>query len=646
MPEGGILMVNLFAFPGKICLIFSLFAVSAAASASEIFVSASGNDNNSGTKDSPFLTLQKAVDKADAGDTVRILPGIYRNNTVITTRATAAKPLKIIGARSNDGKFLTVLEAESKVLTDWSPAPEIGKNVWKIKLAKRPDIVMLDGKMIAQINKFNMKMRRRKPVPATLTDAHFSGSYSPRNGTRIPGFDLLASGNTLTVDHNFFKIKAAPFWDVVGYVICGWSKGNLYLRFANDSKPDAHTITASYGDGVTLKNASHVILSDLYIRGSKNSVNIIGKSSNITVENSLFMHGKCRVNVEKESSDITIRNNILTLGFICEKRSRLTYLVFKYIIGVAKSDDSAVTLDGSNCRVYGNMFVNGLVGVRAHGPGAEVYGNCIKKMSSCGIVTGSFSSGRFYENVIMECGLNLRIHDWRHERFYRTEYHYRNLFLNPTSKQLHIYGISHKKEHDKDNFDSRGIYKANPPAPFDPGKIFVYNNTFCGGSAGAWPIKNLYIRFRKQALPFYFMNNIVKSNSSWEMKHHHVFTGNLMYVAAGHRNSAPAEGVDKFNKIVSLNKNNTICVDLFNKKFPDIRLKKNSPAAECAIDVSKPFEFNGLTVPALPGYKHGYYSGKAPSAGAIQAGDDQLMERFTALYNKMVETEKMLGIPD
>jgi hypothetical protein len=193
------------------------------------------------------------------------------------------------------------------------------------------------------------------------------------------------------------------------------------------------------------------------------------------------------------------------------------------------------------------------------------------------------------------------------------------------------------------NFDKKRIYKANPPSPFDPGRIYLYNNTFCGGSAGAWPIGNYYKIFRKQALPFYFMNNIVKSNATCQMEHHHVLAGNLMYVAANHKQSTPAEGVDKYNTIVSEDKNNTVCVDLFNKELPDIRLKENSPAKECAIDLSKPFDFNGLSVPALPGYESGYYTGKAPSAGAIQYGNDKLMEHFTALYNKMLETEKMLG---
>lgn len=647
--EGGRVTMKTTAFWGKLSLFISAFLAPAAVFAAEIFVSTSGNDKNPGTENAPLQTLQKAVDQARAGDTVRILPGIYRSNTTITPRATAEKPLKIMGTRSADGKLQSILEAESKILTAWTPAPEIGENVWKIKLSKRPDTVMLDGKMIAQINKFNMLIPRRKQIPDKLTAALITGNHNPKTSKRMAGFDLLAAGRDLKVYHDFFKIDGIPFWETIGNVICGWSKGNLYIRFADDSKPEKHTITASYGDGVTLKNASHIILSDLYIRGSKNCVHIIEKSNNITIENSLFMNGANRVLVAKEASDVTVRNNILTLGFIRnkyhtgDKRSRVTYLVFKYIIGVAKSDDCGVNFNGSNCSVYGNIFVNGLVAVRAHGPGAKVYGNCIRKMSSCGIVTGGFSSGEFYENLIMECGLNLRIHDWRHERFYRTEYHYRNLFLNPNSKQLHIYGISHKKGHDKVNFDKKGIYKANPPAPFDPGKIFLYNNTFCGGSAGAWPIKNYYARFRKQALPFYFMNNIAKSNSSWEMKHHHVLAGNLMYVAANHKNSAPAEGVDKFNKIVSLDKNDTICVDLFNKKLPDIRLKENSPAKECAIDVSKPFEFNGLNVPALPGFKPGYFSGKAPAAGAIQAGDDKLMEHFTSLYNKMLETEQMLA---
>ena len=170
-PEGGRVTMKTTAFWGKSSLFISAFLAPAAVFAAEIFVSTSGNDNNPGTENAPLQTLQKAVDQARAGDTVRILPGIYRSNTTITTRGTAEKPLKIMGTRSADGNLQSILEAESKILTAWTPAPEIGENVWKIKLSKRPDTVMLDGKMIAQINKFNMLIPRRKQIPDKLTAA-------------------------------------------------------------------------------------------------------------------------------------------------------------------------------------------------------------------------------------------------------------------------------------------------------------------------------------------------------------------------------------------------------------------------------------------------------------------------------------------
>src|SRR5690349_9260719 len=45
------------------------------------YVSGSGNDSNSGlTNNSPFLTIQKAVDKVTQSDTVYVMDGIYSNS--------------------------------------------------------------------------------------------------------------------------------------------------------------------------------------------------------------------------------------------------------------------------------------------------------------------------------------------------------------------------------------------------------------------------------------------------------------------------------------------------------------------------------------------------------------------------------------
>jgi len=46
--------------------------------AAELHVGATGNDTNSGAADTPFLTIQRAADVAQAGDVVTVHEGVYR----------------------------------------------------------------------------------------------------------------------------------------------------------------------------------------------------------------------------------------------------------------------------------------------------------------------------------------------------------------------------------------------------------------------------------------------------------------------------------------------------------------------------------------------------------------------------------------
>ena len=635
---------------------------SSAVFCAEIYVSPKGNDANAGTADSPLKSVQKAVNKAKAGDTVKLLPGIFRENVTVSNKAgTAEKPITICGSRDKSGNYLAILEPVGKELKNWTPAPEIGKDVWKIPLAKRPDLVTMDGRMIAQINKFNMVLPRRKPLPEKITQDMIWKDYLPKTSKRLSGLDLLAVKADIMVSHSYFRDREEALFPVIGYVLCGWYKGNLYLRYANGSEPAKHTITASYGNGITIKNSKYVTLRDLYMRGSTVQIFITDKSSNTVVENNLLMHGSARVKVARGVSDTTVRGNILTCGFIQDEhfklrsgndmRGGLLYLIFKYVIGVATSDDVGIIFIGKNTHVYDNVIFDGLLGIEAGGPGAKVYNNSIRNMSSCGIITGYISSGEFFNNLVMNSGIPLRIHDWRHEKFYRTEYHYNNLFVQAphAGSYVHIYGAPDKVNGpDKVNYDKNGIYKENPPAPFDPGKVFVYHNTFVGGNNAATiiPVRAYYRKYREQPMPFYIMNNIIKSSWSWGMKFQHALAGNLLYVAK--KDLRQANLTDKtvadFNRVSPFEKLDSIWVDGSIKpdKLPDARLKADSVAAECAVDVSKDFVFRGYKVQALPGFKPGYYKGKAPAAGAIQMGDDEKMQHFNMLYERFEKARKYL----
>ena len=633
-----------------------MLLVFSAASAAEIFVSPQGSDRNPGTEKAPLKSIQKAVNRAVAGDTVKLLPGIYRESVTVKKSGTAGKPLKIVGTLAADGTWQAIVEPRGRVLNKWVPAPEIAANVWKTSVPKRPDLVLMDGWMIAQINKFNMKLPRRTTLPEIFTGDILCSDTSAKT-KRLAGLDILALKQDIRVSQSYLHNRKEPFWETLNYVLCGWTDGVLYLRFADGSTPDKHNFTISYGSGITLNNVEYVTLKDLFLRGSTKQVHITGKSRNIIVEDSLMMHGSRRVKVEKSASNITVRNNIMTCGFTRrdlfgqptneDARPRLTYLIFKYIIGVSTSDDASVEFFGDNCHIYNNVIFEGLCGVDGGGAGAKVYHNAITRMSSVGLITGHWFSGEYFENVVSNCGILLRIHDWRHYRFYRTEYHYRNLFMQKrfSGSVLHFYGAPWTGE-EKMNYDGTRKYKLNPPAPFDPGKVFIYHNTFVGGKESGTIIPTrVYSEIYRQPIPVYIINNIIKTSNAWGMSYQDMLINNLMYCFK--ENSAsmlyPKDtDVGKFNRLCKAEQKNDIWVDVDNKELPDVRLKAASPALEAGVDVSREFSCNNVKSAPLPGFKPGYFKGKAPAAGALQAGDDELMEVFRRVNKNLLKAEELL----
>src|SRR6266568_5002114 len=53
------------------------------------YVSPAGNDQNDGSKDHPFATIQKAADVVTPGSVVHVLPGTYNESVIVETDGTA-----------------------------------------------------------------------------------------------------------------------------------------------------------------------------------------------------------------------------------------------------------------------------------------------------------------------------------------------------------------------------------------------------------------------------------------------------------------------------------------------------------------------------------------------------------------------------
>ena len=637
---------------------FALFVICAAGilCAAEIHVAKSGNDGNAGGADAPLASIAKAAQLAKPGDVVKIGPGIYREEITFTRSGSKDAPIVFEGTRGGAGEYLTIVEAGGDTLSKWEPAAEIAPNVWKAPVEKRPNLIMMDGDMLAYINSKTMELAQWEKLPAEVNDAMIWGAYG-KNCKRLPGFDLLRLPKEIQVTHSYFGARKELFWPAIGNVLTGWRDGYLYLRFASDDKPEEHFISVSYGGGFTLQNVSFLTFRDLHMRGSRKQFHLRGNSFGNTIEKCLLMHGNARIHIEENVTGTTVRDNVMTAGFISgeffglrsskDMRSGLLYLVFKYIIGESLSDDIGVNDRGKNTRILDNIFMQGLIGMDAFGAGVEVSGNVVRKMSSVGICTSSTTVGEFHHNLIMDCGIPLRVHRLRHTRTRREEYHYCNLFVQAPDGGGHIFvhSTSYSNTDDAINFEKgTSVYKENPPDPVDAGKIYIYHNTFWGGNDGGSPlftVTNLSKRFR-MPLPFFVVNNIIKDNPRWSVVTHDLPGPNLLYVFDKDISleERREKDVAKINRIVNLQDTKRI----WNKNdipgLPDMTLAEGSPALEAGIDISQPFAANGKQFQAFHGFKPGYFKGKAPAAGALQFGESQ--ERFIAMHQRAEAIVKML----
>ena len=65
------------------------------------YVATNGDDNNTGSISSPFRTIQKAANVAQAGDTVLVRAGIYRETVIPANWGSAGSMVRLTVAMPN-----------------------------------------------------------------------------------------------------------------------------------------------------------------------------------------------------------------------------------------------------------------------------------------------------------------------------------------------------------------------------------------------------------------------------------------------------------------------------------------------------------------------------------------------------------------
>ena len=65
-------------------------------------VDPSGSDDNAGTAESPFRTVSKAAQVAQAGDECVVRPGVYRETVRLSASGTVGNPIRLTAAAGKE----------------------------------------------------------------------------------------------------------------------------------------------------------------------------------------------------------------------------------------------------------------------------------------------------------------------------------------------------------------------------------------------------------------------------------------------------------------------------------------------------------------------------------------------------------------
>ncbi len=149
------------------------------------YVAKTGADGNSGTEDSPFLTIQKAATVANAGDVVMVTEGIYRETVIPSKSGSEGNPITY---KAKDGDEVVVSGME--VLNGWQTDQGSIKKV-QVPFSLGNDNMILYNGVLCDLARYP----NNTDADPFTTNANNSsgGSLSEMSGT-FPNYDWTDGG--------------------------------------------------------------------------------------------------------------------------------------------------------------------------------------------------------------------------------------------------------------------------------------------------------------------------------------------------------------------------------------------------------------------------------------------------------------------
>ncbi|HWL51177.1 MAG TPA: hypothetical protein VNQ90_01990 [Chthoniobacteraceae bacterium] len=556
-----------------------------------LHVAPEGSDTATGEATHPLKTVSAAIGRLAGGGVIRLAPGVYHERITVTTRATPVAPLIIEGALSAEGRRLSTVDGSTPLdPASWKPRPDLGPGVYACPIAD-PHLLLVNHLSVARLH----------------WDIDFKGNNKKEH---YLASEVLA----WPPDHRItthYREESIPFWETIGGVYSpGKDLKEVYLRLYRERDPRKELTAVSLaGPVISLHGSQYVQLRDLAICGGEYGVEIGGEgTAHNTVENCFIIHGRKRILVNAGASGTVLKGNQIRIGFIGQKpgtwsgqnpaaaRKEFVYLYFKYWASPRGfSDDVSIEVEKESrgTLIEGNRLEGGLIGVGlSGGDEVTVRGNTIRHFSSVGTVIRAGGDVAVYDgNLFEDCNISIRPHNLNGPGPQRHLWFLRNVSIRKPDAGSHIYCHVSPGTH-----------------PYPDHQVIFAQNTFIGGHLGIFLPRSLQGTQGFQMINNRFIgcSRAISGTVSY-FKQHSMF-GYFDY------NQIIGGEIGRHGVPVWYGQHN-----LDDTKAAGWRVGENSvrlPTPDrgrgAGLDLSRPYEVDGKSFPALSELMPGYGSGPMP----------------------------------